>query len=44
MLGKTESRILRNFNDGDALKDIIEKINISKGKIRKEGNILIRKE
>lgn len=33
MLGKTELKILRNFSEGDALKDIVEKIKISKGKI-----------
>lgn len=33
MLGKTELRILRNFNEGDSIKDIVEKINISKGKV-----------
>ncbi len=33
MLGKTELKILRNFNEGDALKDIVEKVKISKGKV-----------
>jgi len=33
MLGKTELKILRNFNEGDALKDIVGKVRISKGKL-----------
>ncbi len=33
MLGKTELKILRNLNEGDALKDIVEKVKISKGKV-----------
>ena len=33
MLGKTELKILRNFNEGDTIKDIVEKVKISKGKV-----------
>ncbi len=33
MIGKTELKILRIFNEGDALKDIVEKAKISKGKV-----------
>ena len=32
MLGKTELRVLCSFSEGDALKDIAEKVKISKGK------------